>query len=80
MLAVDGCLSRLALRDIAEAYGGLGKVAEQAKIRREALYCALSPKGIPILKTPLAVLKSAGMRLSAQPENHAHAGSRQGCQ
>ena len=28
----------LALRDVAEAYGGLGMVAEQAGISREALY------------------------------------------
>ena len=54
----------LALRDVAEAYGGLGMVAEQAGISREALYRSLSPKGNPTLKTLLAVLKSVGMRLS----------------
>jgi probable addiction module antidote protein len=63
----------LALRDVAEAYGGLGMVAEQAGISREALYRSLSPKGNPTLKTLLAVLKSVGMRLSVEPENHAHA-------
>ena len=65
----------LALRDVAEAYGGLGRVAEQAGISREALYRSLSPKGNPTLKTLLAVLKTVGMRLSVEPENHfqAHA-------
>jgi probable addiction module antidote protein len=65
----------LALRDVAEAYGGLGMVAEQAGISREALYRSLSPKGNPTLKTLLAVLKTVGMRLSVEPENHfqAHA-------
>ena len=63
----------LALRDVAEAYGGLGAVAAQAGISREALYRSLSPKGNPTLKTLLAVLKSVGMRLSVEPENHAHA-------
>lgn len=53
----------LALRD----------VAEQAGISREALYRSLSPKGYPTLKTLLAVLKSVGMRLSVEPENHAPA-------
>jgi probable addiction module antidote protein len=59
----------LALRDVAEAYGGLGLVAEQAGISREALYRSLSPKGNPTLKTLLAVLKTVGMRLSVEPEN-----------
>ena len=63
----------LALRDVAEAYGGLGAIAAQAGISREALYRSLSPKGNPTLKTLLAVLKSVGMRLSVEPENHAHA-------
>jgi len=63
----------LALRAVAEAYGGLGAVASQAGISREALYRSLSPKGNPTLKTLLAVLNSVGMRLSVEPENHAHA-------
>jgi probable addiction module antidote protein len=54
----------LALRAVAEAYGGLGAVAAQAGISRESLYRALSPKGNPTLKTLVAVLKSVGLRLS----------------
>jgi len=54
----------LALRDVAEAGAGLGMVAAQAGISREALYRSLSPKGNPTLKTLLAVLKTVGMRLS----------------
>lgn len=63
----------LALRDVAEAYGGLGAVAAQAGISREALYRSLSPTGNPTLKTLLAVLKTVGMRLSVEPENQVHA-------
>lgn len=63
----------LALRTVAEAYGGLGAVAAEAGISRESLYRALSPKGNPTLKTLLAVLKTVGMRLSVEPEDHAHA-------
>ena len=61
----------LALRTVAEAYGGLGAVAAQAGISRESLYRALSAKGNPTLKTILAVLKAVGMRLSVEPEEHA---------
>jgi probable addiction module antidote protein len=54
----------LAIRAVAEAYGGLGAVAAQAGISRESLYRALSPKGNPTLKTLVAVLKAVGLRLS----------------
>jgi len=54
----------LALRSVAEAYGGLGAVAAQAGISRESLYRTLSPKGNPTLKTLIAVLKTLGLRLS----------------
>jgi len=50
----------LALRTMAEAYGGLAAVAAEAGISRESLYRALSPKGNPTLKTLLAVLKEDG--------------------
>ncbi len=58
----------LALRTVAEAYGGLAAVAAEAGISREALYRTLSPKGNPTLKTLLAVLKTVGLRLSVEPE------------
>jgi probable addiction module antidote protein len=54
----------IALRAVAEAYGGLGAVAAQAGTSRESLYRALSPKGNPTLKTLVAVLKTVGLRLS----------------
>ncbi|MNV38165.1 hypothetical protein D3C71_1297110 [compost metagenome] len=57
----------LALRDVAEAYGGLGLVAQEAGITREALYRALSPTGNPTLKTLLAVLHALELRLSVAP-------------
>lgn len=66
----DRAAGLLALRTVAEAYGGLGSVAADAGISREALYRALSAKGNPTLKTLLAVLKAVGMRLSVQQEEH----------
>ena len=56
-----------ALRDVAEAYGGVAAVAAAAGISREALYRALSPQRNPTLKTLLAVLHAVGMRLSVVP-------------
>lgn len=63
----------LALRTVAEAFGGLGVVAAEAGISRESLYRTLSPKGNPTLKTLLAVLKVVGMKLSVEPVQHAAA-------
>ena len=57
----------LALRTVAEASGGLGKVAAQAGVSRESLYRALSPKGNPTLKTLIAILNTVGLRLSVEP-------------
>ena len=66
----DRAVGLLALRTVAEAYGGLGAVAAEAGISRESLYRTLSPKGNPTLKTLLAVLKTVGMKLSVEPEQH----------
>jgi len=51
-----------ALRHVAEAQG-MALVAERAGIPRESLYRALSPNGNPTVKTLLAVLDAAGLRL-----------------
>lgn len=67
----DRAAGLLALRTVAEAYGGLGAVAAEAGISRESLYRALSPSGNPTLKTLLAVLKTVGMRLSVAPDHPA---------
>ena len=55
----------LSIRAIAEAYGGIGKIAAEAGISRESLYRSLSPKGNPTMKTLIAVMNAVGMRLSA---------------
>ncbi|MCA8300399.1 transcriptional regulator [Burkholderia seminalis] len=63
----------LALRTVAEAYGGLGAVTAEAGISRESLYRTLSPNGNPTRKTLLAVLKTVGLRLSVVPARPEHA-------
>lgn len=54
----------LALRDVAEAQGGIGKIAKQANLNRQNLYKALSKKGNPHLHTIGLVLHALGFRLS----------------
>ena len=51
-----------ALRHVAEAQG-MAAVAERAGMTRESLYRALSPSGNPTIKTLLAVLGAAGLKL-----------------
>jgi probable addiction module antidote protein len=60
----------IALRQIAEARGGVAKVAKDAGIQRESLYRALSKRGNPRLTTLLAVIRAMGMTLTvaAKPQ------------
>lgn len=57
----------LALRDVAEAQGGLMKLAQRTKLNRQNLYKALSRKGNPRLQTIEAILHELGFRLSVEP-------------
>ncbi|MGV3653386.1 MAG: addiction module antidote protein [Noviherbaspirillum sp.] len=54
-----------ALRHVAQAQG-MSAVPERAGMPRESLYRALTPNGNPALKTLLAVLGAAGLRLEAR--------------
>jgi probable addiction module antidote protein len=56
----------IALRRIAEARGGIAKVAKAAGIERESLYRALSVRGNPRLSTLVAVTKAVGLRLTVE--------------
>lgn len=58
----------IALRRIAEAKGGVAKVAKTAGIQRESLYRALSPRGNPRLSTLIAVTKAVGLRLTVEAD------------
>ncbi|MFC1712737.1 addiction module antidote protein [Candidatus Poribacteria bacterium] len=57
----------LALRDVTEAQGGIGKLAERTNLNRQNLYKALSEKGNPRLETIGAILHGLGFRLSVEP-------------
>lgn len=52
-----------ALRNVAEAQGGLGKLAKKAHVRRENLYRILSPTGNPELSTFAALVRAMGLNL-----------------
>lgn len=56
-----------ALRDVAEARGGLGQLARKTNLNRENLYKVLSSKGNPRLDTIESLLHGLGYRLDIQP-------------
>lgn len=56
----------LALRDIAEAQGGMGWLSKQSALNRENLYRTLSIRGNPRFFNLLAVLDAFGLKLSIQ--------------
>ena len=56
-----------ALRDIAEARGGVAQFAEDTGLNRETLYRTLSKQGNPQLSSLIVILKAAGLRLAVMP-------------
>jgi probable addiction module antidote protein len=62
----------IALRHIAEAKGGLAKVAKAAGIERESLYKALSAHGNPRLSTIVGVMKAVGLKLTVETAHAIH--------
>jgi probable addiction module antidote protein len=57
----------LAMRRLADAFGGVAGLAETADLNVTSLYRTLSPKGNPELRSMNALLKAMGMRLSIRP-------------
>ncbi|MGQ0694797.1 MAG: addiction module antidote protein, partial [Nitrospiraceae bacterium] len=60
----DPELFLLALRNVAEAQGGVAQLAERAKLNRESLYKMLSERGNPELRSLDALLHALGFRLA----------------
>lgn len=70
---LDACLADgdprvflLALRDLADAHGGIRAVSRAAKLNRESLYRMLSKSGNPSIASMAAVLGACGLRLTVQ--------------
>ena len=62
----DARVFLLALRDVADAHGGIRALSRDAHLNRESLYRMLSKSGNPSLKSLAAVLNACGLRLAVQ--------------
>jgi probable addiction module antidote protein len=54
----------IALKDVVDARGGVGALADKVPLQRQSLYKVLSKQGNPTLETLGAILKPLGLRLS----------------
>ena len=63
----DSRVFLVALKDIAEANGGLSKLAQEADLNRESLYKTLSPKGNPCFQSLIAILQACHLDISIRP-------------
>ena len=57
----------LALKDVAQAQGGIGALAKRAGINREHLYRVLSSKSQPRMDKLLAIVSGLGFRMRLEP-------------
>lgn len=64
----DKAVFLLAMRNVAQAHGGMSTVAKKANINRESLYRMLSRKGNPELKSVFNLLHVVGLKISIEPE------------
>lgn len=62
----DGRVFLLALRDVADARGGIRTLSRETRLNRESLYRMLSRAGNPSLGSLAAVLSACGLRLAVQ--------------
>ena len=54
----------IALRNVANAHGGIGALAEITKLNRQSMYKMLSEHGNPTLGSLLPTLKAMGIHLT----------------
>jgi len=54
----------IALKDVTEAAGGMGRLAGQVSLQRSSLYRILSKQGNPTIVTLQEILKPLGLRVS----------------
>lgn len=57
----------IALRNVAEAHGGVSQIAEAAHLNRQTMYRTLSAEGNPTLSTLMTILRVVGLHLSFSP-------------
>jgi probable addiction module antidote protein len=57
----------IALRQMAQAHGGVRAIAKETELNATQLYRTLSPQGNPELRSLSAILNALGLRLAVQP-------------
>lgn len=57
----------LALKDVAEARGGMGKLSQASSLNRQSLYRSLSKAGNPRLASICTILNALGLELHVKP-------------
>ncbi|MBI2118929.1 MAG: putative addiction module antidote protein [Elusimicrobia bacterium] len=67
----DMVIFLVALRNVAEAFGGLATISKKAHLNRENLYRMLSKQGNPEVSSLEAILESIGLRLAVEVK-HKH--------
>ncbi len=55
-----------ALRNVAQAKGGMGALAKTAGVRRESLYRTLSRRGNPKIETIMELLRALGLKFTVE--------------
>jgi probable addiction module antidote protein len=65
----------LALRDVAQAQGGMTVIAEKTHVSRSSLYKTLSKRGNPEFNSISKLLHSMGLRLTVEPDMPTHGAS-----
>lgn len=62
----------MALRDVAQAQGGISKLAKTTHLNRQNLYRALSNRGNPRIETIGTILHGLGFKLAIQSLNNSN--------
>ncbi len=57
----------LALRNVAEAHGGVGVLSNITELNRQSMYKMLSERGNPTLSSLLAILHAIGIDVTFRP-------------
>lgn len=60
--SLDGFL--VALKNVAEAHGGIGVLAKQTRLNRQSMYKMFSERGNPTVASLITVLKALGLEMA----------------
>ncbi len=68
----DGSLDEflVALRNVAQAHGGIGEIASLTRLNRQSMYKMLSENGNPTLENLLNLLKAMSLRITFIPDQN----------